>query len=498
MKLTKIMAFALALLMLVAAFVACTEPGNGETSTEGAATTTGKTDEGGVVTDISGTPVADGYTVDADGFIMDKVEDTFPGQTLTVYSWEEQKIWEWAQSEDPNGGTVDMAVYNRQKKTEERLQITIEVIYEKGSWDFRNQFINRLNNSVSVKDGEYDIVGQYTPAASIGAMKQLYQDISDLPYTEYNMPWWNSDIAESSSINGKLYFATGAITPTLVRNIECIIANLSLFGDLNDTDNLYDIVNNYEWTMDKYIELAVGKNTMTNVDGTPSYSITINDNVKYDSFFYGAGFKFTDNSGSELKWNAKAEGSTIVDWFDKCQSFLWENQDVELLGIAADNGFTAGNVIFHHGAIADLENHVKDVPFDFALLPYPMLNKDQKAYYSTPGMWVTLFSVPTDAPNLELSGAALEVLASQGYRQLRPVVYEIVFKTQYAGTSANAKMFDLIQDTVVYDAGRVYSDALNVFSMFRDAAKSQDNSWSFKSTDKTLKKNLMNLNSKLG
>jgi hypothetical protein len=172
-------------------------------------------------------------------------------------------------------------------------------------------------------------------------------------------------------------------------------------------------------------------------------------------------------------------GERLETWFQTCRGLLFDNADVELLAINGANGFASGNVLFHCGQIADVQNNLQEVNFDFAVLPYPMYDKDQEDYYTITSYWVSMYSIPTNAPDPTMSAAVLECLSSYGYRYLTPVIYQEAFQYRYLDTLENARMFDLLHDTLVFDPGRLFADQLNCFAAFRQAAQeSGSTSWS--------------------
>ena len=419
----------------------------------------------------------------------------FNKQTFTIFTWSNQTQWEW-DAEDYTGELLDDAIYDRKLETEERVGISLEFIKEPGEWENRNNFINKLAASVMSGAKAYDLVSQYTPAAAIGTMQGLYLNLNDIEHLNTKSPWWPGDIVESSSINGNLYFTTGDITPTLIRNMGAIMANLDMV-EAFELGDLYELVDNGQWTLDKIEEIALGKVADLN-DGQQYYAFTFANNVVYDNLFYGAGFKFVDsNPDGSLSFSATIGGERIINWFTKCQNFLNNNADVDI--VAINQAFTEERAIFHLGSVADVQNYLKDVDFDFAILPAPKYEATQENYATIVGFWVSMFSVPIDAANPAMSGATLETLGYYGMQDLTPAFYEEAFQYRYLSTEANARMFNLLHDTLVYDTGRTFADQINCFAAFRQAA-TPATSWSSytKSMSKVWSKNISNIYEKLG
>lgn len=476
MKKIRIFAGIMALLMLALCFASCANtPVDPETTTAGENASTEAPVAG------STEPAETTYPVDENGYELDRLPElNYNNEEFVIFTWSNQVMWEWNEDDTTNGEKIHDAIYDRQVRTEERLGIEIVLSKQNGDWSNRNSFITTVEANVSSgsKDA-FDLVGQYTPAAPIGAMKGLYHDLSEIEHLDWERPWWPSDIQESCHINNNVYFTTGDITGTLVRNIHCIIANLDL-AETHQLPNLYELVNNKEWTMDKFAEVALGTIQGINPDGSAAYSVTFPNNVEYDSLFYGAGFRFVEHDAdNKLVMSTELSGERLETWFQTCRSFLFDNADVEILAINGANGFTSGNVLFHCGGVSDVQNSLQDVNFDFAVLPFPLYDKDQEEYYTITSYWLSLFSIPTNAPDPSMSAAVLECLSSYGYRYLTPVIYQEAFQYRYLDTLENAQMFDLLHDTLVFDPGRLFADQLNCFAAFRQAAIADGStSWS--------------------
>ena len=489
MKSIRIISVFLIILMLAATMVACAN-----TPDDGAVETTTPTGEAADTTPVQG-EIEETTPAETAPALQLPEGLSFNKDTFTIFTWSNQTQWEW-DAEDYTGELLDDAIYDRKLETEERVGVTLNFIKEPGEWENRNNFINKLAASVMSGAKAYDLVSQYTPAAAIGAMQGLYLNLNDVEHLNNKSPWWAGDIAESSAINGNLYFTTGDITPTLIRNMGAIMANLDM-AEAFELGDLYDIVDKGEWTLDKLEELSLGKVAEFN-DGQQYYAFTFANNVVYDNLFYGAGFKYVDsNADGSLTMSDTIGGERIVDWFVKCQNFLNNNADVEIAAI--NQAFTEERAIFHLGSVADVQNYLKDVDFDFAILPAPKFDTAQENYATIVGYWVSMFSIPIDAANTAKSGATLEALGYYGMQDLTPAFYEEAFQYRYLSTEANARMFNLLHDTLVYDTGRTFADQIACFSTFRKAAEPSTNWTSLtKTSTKIWDRNLSNVYEKLG
>ena len=107
----------------------------------------------------------------------------------------------------------------------------------------------------------------------------------------------------------------------------------------------------------------------------------------------------------------------------------------------------------------------------------PKLNTDQDRYYTIANFWVTLYSIPVDAKNDELSAMIMEGLASEAYRSVTDVIYFDMFAARFMQTPEKAEMLDMVSDSVVFDSARMFPDFLgSIWSAFRSGVTKTD-SW---------------------
>ena len=91
----------------------------------------------------------------------------------------------------------------------------------------------------------------------------------------------------------------------------------------------------------------------------------------------------------------------------------------------------------------------------------------------------TLYTIFAGSPDPERAATVLECLASEGYRQVTPAVFEITMKYQYALDDVAARMFDIVRDNIVYDFGREFDQQLaaSPTGTFHTRIEAKDTDW---------------------
>ena len=293
-----------------------------------------------------------GPRFDANGYLMDDLpEKVNLDREFNIYSWRDQRYWDWYDEEVYPTNLVDIVLYKRQSNIQDRFGITLNRVYQPGSWSDRNSFITTLANSVKFNDGLYDLVSQYTPCAGIGATQNLYADLNSMEYLDFSKPWWSSKLLSTAQIGNRLYFVSGDITPTLIRNVHGMFVNTEYYAqyqlaDLVGGRSIYDVVRDYDWTLETLKLLALDH---VAEDNSEMFGLSFSNNVQADAFFFGGGFNLVENRNGILSLSPELGKQPISDWFDQIQMlFSGSRHDV----IVKDNIFRNKQSIFHAEAIS--------------------------------------------------------------------------------------------------------------------------------------------------
>ncbi len=463
MKYTKILAMILVICMALTMFIACAD-------TEDDPKQTQSTQAPG----LSGEVTESGYETDKEGYELSLLPDEKFDDTFHLFTWENQLHWEFNATEF-TGEPIYDAVFERKKFLEDSYGIKVVISKANGDWDHKDDFVKTVEaNQSETGDNAWDAIGCYFASSGAMTVKGFFEDLSNkdyAPYIDLERRWWPDDLLGSAKVNNAVYAITGDITPTFIRNLSVCHVNLSMFEQFNKDVNIYQLVENKEWTYEKLAELALGK---VDVNGTvPQMGVTMDNNVVCDDIFYSAGFTLVDNlDDGTIQIHDMAADQKMIDFFDYIRAFLQENSDVSYTKtIQSEGGFQKGNVMFHLGNAAQIQNYLLEIEWDYASVPYPMYKTSQyttqDSYHAVQGFWTTLYSIPINCTDYELASFSLEALAWYGYRYLTPTWFTESFQQRFLETPENAKMFEIIRNGVIFDTGRVFGTHINCFGTFR-------------------------------
>lgn len=403
-------------------------------------------------------------------FIQDEIPagTDLGGATITMLWWADAD-GEFVNEGDGDG--VDEAKYLRDAAVEERLKVKLRHIGKAYTWETQGAYLDAIRASVQSGDATYDIVsGQYAIMPAL-IIEGIYTDLLPLSknsnennYLDFDKPWWLSDIVKQTSVDGKMYLATGSITPYSIMQMFCIFANEKLVNDKN-LENPCDIALRGDWTLDKFAELTTGEWDDVDRDGTESLG------DYYGMVFPGSNYfkAFESSLGLEIT-TLNSDGEFDIT----CTSEKFNNAIDKLMGMINTSGWVKGKdggseseiflnsrALFWAGTFGDVAGKgLRDFSDGFYILPYPKLNAEQEGYYTKLGEVNNLFGITSNCKNMTAAAAVMECMASEGYRKVDPAFYEEGLKRKYNVSDQSAQMFDLIRNGLRYDFGSLYGTAL--------------------------------------
>jgi len=410
----------------------------------------------------------------------DLVELDYGGETIHILSRSDKnfagdELWVEELSNDP----VNDAIYNRNLAVGELLGVEFIETRERG----QNELQQKVELMVNSGDSTYDIVAASvaygTPMINEGMMYNLYDNGIDT-YLDATKPWWAQFWIDEAEMGDRLYCITGAPALSLTRLMFVIYYNKEL-AENHGIGDLYEVVNEGKWTIDYLSELASGiyrdlnGNDMRDMED--EYGIGIDNYVNTDIFWSSFDMKFLQKKSDG--WYELATGSKekISIAFDKVYSLIYENTGSYWLGgfdkekeEDFDELFSNGTILFAPLELKYAESEeFRNMQAEYGILPTPKYDEAQDTYYTYPHDQYTVFMLPITIRDPEMSGAVLEAMAYESYKNLQPVYYDVVLKGRYANDPESRAMLDMITTNITVDAAWIYGRQLGLpaASVFR-------------------------------
>ena len=375
----------------------------------------------------------------------------------------------FADVEQETGDVLADAIYKRNRTIEQRYDISIKQIEARDYAHLTSIF----QKSANAGTDDFDLCMLISRDAWSMALEGKLLDVNKLPYLDISKPWYSHEVNSEISVNGKMYFAYSDECLNMFTQTVGIMFNKDLVQKL-DLENMYNLVKDNKWTMDKFF--ALSKAATADIDGNgvmddaDRYGIVSEGYGVYPSFWVSSGIKtvskdendllvFTGNNeklynilettyqnifgGAKIFFDS-ASKSTANGYFP---GYQFENE----LGLF----FVVG--IGYIGTLRAMET-------DFGVLPFPKCDEKQEKYYSRViDAWINC--VPIGCTNLERTSVIMESLAVESKNITVPAYYEVAVRTKYARDEESQDMLEIIHDNMTMDLGDTfYMDAVrNVY-----------------------------------
>lgn len=417
---------------------------------------------GGAPSDTPGTTDTDGTSADttaAETEYTPEIVD-LEGYEMAVMNY--NLAWlTWANTrviiEEETGDVLEDAIYKRNKNIEEMYNFTIRV-------DEVDDVAEQISKLVQSGDSTYAV---YTmQEGSSGKFLPYTSDWHSIPGLNLDEPWWNPEATAVYEFDGKQTALAGNMTLSAASRAVCMAFNKKIWSQIGDqSTDLYGLVRDGKWTVDRFIEIA--KSTNKDVNGNSEwdeediYGLMLGRGFKgyIASFLCGSNMNFTEknaNGEDEFTLYKNEKGiallTKIVDAWSAGNGYEFNKKD-DLHNATPENFFENGHALFSQRVPNDIYK-LRNMDDDVGILPMPKYDEAQENYKSAAwGGVVWTLSRAFDMADAEKLGAALEAMSFYGYRDVIPVYKEVALKTKTARDNESADMLDIIFGTIYFDFG---------------------------------------------
>ena len=418
-------------------------------------------------------------------------ERNFDGRTFTVIGSESSGGDGYIIAEEMNGEGVHDAVYARNLAVEERFNN--KLAYTEGT-DHRT-CTTTIANSITSGDNAFDLIQYHVVSNSGNAMKGLYLNWYDVPYVNFDKPWWSDSTKDDLTVNGRAFLAVGDFALNTVGSTYC------MFYDKQEAVNYqvedpYDVVKDGRWTLDHLKSLC--ETVYTDLNGNSAeddedyYGLASDQQSNYNTYLWSCDNPiFTRDSNGELQYVYYSEH--LVDVYNSCYDLLNNRAGVYSY---MDHGsgmrmFSEYHTLTCNAILSGAISYLADFEHDYGIIPYPKYDEAQAAYKSMVDGSHSAMAVGKDAQDLEFIGILTEAYCAESYKTVLPAYYDVCLKQRYASSPKDAEMIDLCVDARVFDLGYVYDNWNGVAFYFQEllrADKFQDITSYYKGREKAATK----------
>ena len=370
--------------------------------------------------------------------------------------------------EKSEGDAMSEAIYARQEKVYNYLGVEV-VATSAGSY---RDYVEPFRNAVEKRDGSVDCLMSHVQTGVSGFVKNMYlKDFNEVQGIDLDQDYWNAEFMDMLAIDGSRYLGFS--------NFNILYTNVIAFNkDMLDQyaptmeKSLYQLVEDYEWTLDQMLALAQLVSIDKTGDGKTTddtYGLTGQQWVPWINFFHASNINLVEPNESgkyEISFmnsvNAERTNTLVkkLKEFSSSEYAYLEYPESTPTGnkIASPKvPLTSGRALMQLTATYSLEGFLK-YDLNFGVVPYPMFDTNQKSVGYRSLQWGGYLCIPSYVSNEQMVGETLEILSFYS-DDVMITFYEKMLGKQVADVPEDAKMLDeYIWNTVTTDFGQTYGD----------------------------------------
>ena len=366
---------------------------------------------------------------------------------------------------EENSPTVlDAAIERRNKAVEDLYNITIETEQKNTTANQQSPEAYRvLVREATAGDYNYDMCVIPGYDVSQLAYEGYLSDLNALPHFDKNNKWYDEKANETFEFGGSLFFTTGDFGISMMDQTYCIAFNKDLANQYG-VEDLYELVTEYEWTIDKMYEISKEVSDDTNGDGITD----VYGNLYWVDAVYGAvnaaGQKMVTLNPDTLTYELSINTETTYNVLEKFYNMVMD-MDISKMYQHNYTGkeyipiFSGNQALFFLTTIGKL-GEFRDMETDYGILPYFLYDRHQTEYYNTVApFYMNYMCVPLMVEDEERTSAVIEAIGYYSNQYIIPAYYDKTLTGQYTRDEDSAAMLDIIFDTRAYDLGYCYQPA---------------------------------------
>lgn len=390
-------------------------------------------------------------------------------------------------SGETGGDVISDAVFQRNSHMEEKYHFTVA---EYGS----NNPATDATTAIGSGDDLYDMFCfKVKDDMTSMILKGFLYDLNKVDALDLDKPYYDQNSRAAFSIDQRLFLVTGDLLTMDNDATRCTLFNKTMFGELTVGNviggSLYDLVSNNTWTLDAMQECATVVTSDLNGDSvmdlTDRYGM-VSEQFNALAFTNAAGLMMYEKDSDDIPRfignndRALTVLSDVVTMLNGTFCRHYSNGYNEAIP-----QFKEGLVLFYPAQLADVPL-LREMDFDFGIIPLPKYSADQDRYYSPVTTYgCNCISIPATVKNVDQAAMIIELLSCESMKVVTPAYYEINLKSRLVRDVESSMCLDIILGTTVFelaymwDLGGVYSAICTAFN-----ANQPNLAAAFKSTDR--------------
>lgn len=372
----------------------------------------------------------------------------FGGETLKFLG-ENMTTWAIIElcADELDGDLINDTMYAIDRRVEDKLNIKISAEYRPASGELRDV----VNTAMMSGDDEYDVYDIPSHIATGLILKDSFRPISELEGISSDKPWWDENIRETLTFDGKCYSLLGDVSLMLGEAHLVMYLNKDIADTLGLEDH-YELVRSGKYTLDRLGEDVRAAALDLNGNGETDFEDRFGacTSARVMTYLMISGEEPIVQTGNDGLPYFEGLSEKAVDMFGKIKSFMFDKTLTIVEGsrlVPSDkiwqSPFLEGRSLYMFEPLG-YTKLMRDLDFDYAVLPMPKYDEAQKEYLTPVLQYVHTMYVTKVNGNTKMIGTALENLSAESYKELRPAYFETVLNNKRVRDDESIEMLDII------------------------------------------------------
>lgn len=362
-------------------------------------------------------------------------------------------------SDAPDGEAINDAVYSRNRKIEEQLNITITE--QREQYDVVNSTIDKC---LRANEDAYDIFfNELHFVIPRGTEGYLY-DINDLESLKLDSEWWNQSVINGLTIGQTLYVLCGELHFMLQESAWVLGFNKDIQENYTIGD-IYGYVNDGTWTHEVFGRMlgeaaedldGDGKMTAADQFGATAYVGVVMPLI------YSSGEQLTKRDSQNMPYYEPIS-ERFVNIYDTIVEMMFANTDRVFMdgqtkGLVAGQTwhdmFIDGKSLFYCEVLGSLKK-LRQMDNEFGIVPFPK-HDDAYDYTTLTASYAAALGIPITNADTERTAVIIDNLCAESHRSVKDVYYDILLEGKYIRDNESSDMLDIIFGNRVFATEHIY------------------------------------------
>ena len=472
----RFLALALSIVMVLSVCLLAGCSGNTETTdsskkTETSATTGTTANQGGNTSDGTTSANQGGATETTTETTTTETEDTTPDGYKKLAGYEDidfgGKTFVIAAADGSSDGfntakevyseesdAISVAVRERNLIMKQLYNCNIELNSSDGPAGLAMNEVTSNQHTIDFYTHHYSVGG----VATNGNNYNLYTLGIDLTNDWYDQQYVETYTIKNASGQDTLYSIVGDFALSAFGCAHAIVFNKDVYESSPISDNIYELVANKEWTMDKFVEMA--KAAAKEASGNTELHYDEGDILGWirtghatHGLHAASGLSIIGTQDKAYTFEAQSNTAQWTTVIDKAIE-VWAIPEAETLGYSSiPPALAGGYALFASELLSSALEGLKDYEnIRVGLVPYPMYSTSQENYAHYVDNHVYSYSVPVSVSEIDEMGDFIELYAYHSKYIVRTAWID-TYAYEYCSDPESAETLNIILDSRTYDPG---------------------------------------------